>query len=1590
MDRRQIVFIIVLFVLLTASIFVKYVLAGSFNAELRDDGIVTLSGSESFDCVPEGQGYGSMAVVTLFTGPTSHSGYIIYTISSESSSVNFSDVEHNIACGYPGKYTYRVSYSGGSWYDTVNDGRACIMSGNGSGPYYNYVNLPEGREVNIESNHRVNTVETIHVFYNFPHSAALVDNDRHISVRIDNTLVYSKLNLPLNGSIPITYDFSNKKGFVLIKVLAGCGGYNRTVEKLVYVDPEDNCPLNVGKPVNVASGNVYLSETDFTLKGVMPITFTRYYDSSENLSRGFGQGWGHTYDTRVIQFPNSTGNTYKVINPDGFNVYYIDNDGDSIYDVEFPKGEKSRLVKNNNTFTREFFDGNKEEFNSDGYMTALVDRNGNRITLIRGTSNKLTQIADPSGRIIAVSYYPASSTKISSITLPDGRTINYTYGTYLSKVTYPDSEERNYEYVYKTGAGWKLSGIKNENGHYIEKHDYDAKGRATTSSSDGTNKKLTINYLSDIQSTVTDSLGRMTIYTFDKTLGASHATHISGPGCKSCEQGDTTYIYDTNMNITSITDPKGNITVMTYDTNGNMLTKTEAYRTDHEMTTTYTYNSFGQVLTVTGNNGIMTNYVYDAMGNMLAKTEAFGTIDERTTTYKYNEYGQVLATVDPAGNTTTNTYNQFGNLASVTNALGQTITYTYDIIGNLLTTVDANGNTTTYEYDLIDRLTRESKPDGGSINYEYDPAGNRTFVTDANGNRTTYIYDNINRLIELRTPNSERTTYTYDTEGNMLSMIISDASNNIITSEAYTYNDYNRLTRNTHADGTYAEQTYDVNSNILSKKDENGNITSYSYDELNRLISVSDPNGGNTSYTRDNGNNLTTITDVNGNITTYIYDNLNRLISTISPDTGTTIYAYDANDNIISRTDANGTTITYSYDSLNRLSELRTPNSILTTFAYDNCLNGKGKLCMITDQSGTTWYDYNNMGRILTETKQIDGINYLTEYSYNLIGNISQITYPGERKITYAYDQNNKVVSVSETHLGATKILAEHITYLPMGDVTSMTYGNGVTVARGYDDRNNPASLVTHNSKLQTLTSLLYSRNYAGDITAITDNINPVKSRSYAYDNLHRLALATGPWGSTAYAYDPVGNRTYETTDTGNTTYIYSANKLISAAGEKTLDFSYDNNGNTVAENGKQYIYNQNQRLVQIKDTENVLSEYVYNSKGQRVKKTAHGQTIIFHYDQTGLLIAESTGTGTITNEYVYLNGKPLAKTHSTVSGSGYNYPAPSFRASLSLNIESTSLGAGWLKYYYTKNRLSLVSTSITGFALNGRTATVTGTGTVNGTSGCTFTATITDSNPDAIAIEIRKPDGTLHYSSVSQTISSGNFSIGDSIFYYHNDHLGTPMTMTDSSGSVVWQSDYLPFGENISLTGTVMNNLRFPGQYYDAETGLHQNWHRDYKPEIGRYVEVDPILQPMISRGIKTSCAKSTVTWRVPLLVSDPQNLHPYVYTKGNAISLIDPAGLACGSGWTDKIVPDSYVNFDFTRPCENHDKCYDTCGKSQFECAAMFFTDMMRECRKLTWNPISQFGCIETAIIYSAAVGSPIGYPAYNNAQKKGCCKI
>ena len=778
------------------------------------------------------------------------------------------------------------------------------------------------------------------------------------------------------------------------------------------------------------------------------------------------------------------------------------------------------------------------------------------------------------------------------------------------------------------------------------------------------------------------------------------------------------YTYDGDKHLLSATDPLGTITKNEYDPAGNQTRETIAAGTSDESVTTWTYNQYKERLTE-NRGGAVTTYTYDNAGNL---TEI----------------------KDPAGNKTSITYDTAGNLLTRTLPLvGNTVYDNYDYKGNPGAITDPNGNSIIYTYDLLGRVkSATNQADGGVTQYSYVSAtggscpscsggngnGKIASIILPEGNRINYEYDNIGNLAKITDNDGNSINYTYDSRGNKVKEEIKDAVGILQKTVSNQYDLINRLQKVTNPDNSATEFGYDRRGNRTALKNPNGNTTTYAYDVTNRLTKVTQPGNVTTTYSYDRRNNLTSVTDANGNTTTYEYDKQNRLTKTTSPDTGITTYTYDPNGNLKTKTDAKGIVATYTYDAANRLTAISFPDSVdNVTYAYDSCLNGKGRLCSMTDPSGATTYEYTLKGQIRKETKVIDGTTYTTEYGYDKNGNITGMKYPSGRIITYSY-ANDKVSQI----LNNGAAIASTISYKPFGGLATLTYGNGIQQTTNYDQQYRIGVITA-----QGVQNLGYAYDKNSNITAIADALDPTKSKTYGYDALDRLTSAIGPWGNLVYTYDKVGNRQKETNG-GESIYSYQTNKLITTSGAKQYAFGYDANGNTVSENTKAYIYNQNQRLIKV--TEQVISkdeqgqdvtttttkgEYVYNGNGQRSKKVVNGQATLFFFDQQGKLIAE---TGETTADYLYLNGNPFAKGE------------------------------------------------------------------------------------------------------------------GASVYFYHNDHLGTPQRMTDNTKQIVWAGEFKPFGEAINITGTVTNSLRFPGQYAEQETMLHYNYFRDYKPDTGRYEEADPI----------------------------------------------------------------------------------------------------------------------------------------------------
>ncbi|WP_089725806.1 RHS repeat-associated core domain-containing protein [Candidatus Thiosymbion oneisti] len=1182
--------------------------------------------------------------------------------------------------------------------------------------------------------------------------------------------------------------------------------------------PDDNqCPL--GNPVNAATGDNIELYTDFDIPGPGPkLGLTRTYHCQDRIDGPFGRGWHSNLTATAIAVTDGE-QTYAIVRQgDGKRKRFTRNPDGTF---EAAAGTYQTLDLNSDgsiTLTGRY--GDVEKFDVNGRIIERRDRYGNTLHFTYDGTGFLTSVTDDAGRTL--SFAKGANGKVASVTDPLGRTYSYSYDENGDLVAVTDPIGGVMAYGYN--ADGDLLTVVDPRGNTVVTNTYDNEDRVTRQVfADGAT--IRFNYVSDTdtETRVTDERGNITVYKFNETGNPIEITDPLGRVTRST--------WDDNYNRLSRTDGNGHTTAFTYDANGNLLTETDAL----SQVTTYTYEStYSQVTSETDAEGNVTRFEYDSRGNLIKIIDA----QSNRAVLTYDTQGRLTSATDPRGNTTSYSFDAAGNLTRVTDALGNTATMTFDAVGNLLSVTDAEGRTTrfeydglnrrikildalggetkftydangnltsttdprghaityaydsrnrqtgmtnalaqtetrgydrngnltsvtdvagntqTYGYDAADQLTTETLPGSATYQYEYDKAGNRTADLDPTGVRIERTYDVVNRQTGIIDSNGDQQTYTYDKLGNRTGTERKDSTNQIFYRETLVYDELSQAIQIVAGMGQTTHLDYDSNGNLTTVTDPLGQTTSRAYDALDRIAQLTDAATGITHYAYDRVGNLTGVTDPRGLITGYGYDNLDRQDRLDSPDTGITGTEYDANGNLTKRTDSRGITVTHGYDKLNRRIGTSFPTAGEDrSYFYDQGTNGTGRLTSYDDQSGQTRFVYDARGNRVSETRTIQSWTYSLGYGYDSADRLTSLTYPSGLTVVYGYDGQGRIQIITADGL---PVLSD-IAYLPFGPATTWSDGSGLDHAEAFDTDYRATSITVGG-----IQDFGYGYDAADNITDWTDALNAANTQSFVYDALDRLIDADGPYGAIDFSYDAVGNRLLETIGAGVTNYRYAtdSNRLQETTGTDPGSYSYDAAGNLIQDDRFTYIYNQANRLAEVKQGTATIATYLYNAEGQRVVKTVGGRTSHFLYGPGGQLLGVyDAATGDAREEILYFDSIPVATARN----------------------------------------------------------------------------------------------GTL--------------------YYIHTDHLGTPRLVSDQNQTLVWRWISDPFGkatpnQDPDGNGTsFVLNLRFPGQYFDAETERHYNYFRDYDPAIGRYVQSDPIG---LGGGLNT-----------------------YAYVGGNPLFWIDPFGL-------------------------------------------------------------------------------------------------
>lgn len=986
-------------------------------------------------------------------------------------------------------------------------------------------------------------------------------------------------------------------------------------------------------------------------------------------------------------------------------------------------------------------DGSVESYNLAGKPDSIINPQGQTTTLSYNSAGQLQTVTSPFGQTLTFSYIDGKLGEVKSA----AGTTTYTYGAdgKLSQVTLPDGSTHSYTYT-----DGKLDSITDATGAVVARYTYDTEGRVThTEAAAGTQARAFAyngaeTSVTDVANATTDTYAHSIIHSLARATRSTDST-----GAVEATE------YDANGYPVKTVDKNGLITLTTWNARGLPESTTTAAGTAQARTTVTEWHPQFRKPSKQVTAGMVTLYEYDNDGKLTNTTagspaatasrmsarsattqlQAMRSISSRAqlksagyevqeSTIAYNNAGQPTETTAPNGAVTRYSYDNQGNHTAVTNALNHTSkTLEYDAAGRALKTQDENGLITTNVYDVAGRLS-SSTSNGQTTSYAYDVAGRQTKTTYPDGSISQTVYDAAGNTASTTDAQGTSTSYTYDSNGNQLTETLTDVSGNTRQTSLRDYNALNQLEKSTDADGNTTVYGYDKAGNQTSVTDAAGRITTNEYDPQNRLVKTTDPAGGITQYAYDAEGNRTTVIAANGASTSYAYDNFKRMTSEISPDRGNTTHTHDISGNPKTSTDANGNTATHDYDLLNRKVKTTWQDSSTATWTYDNCTNGIGKLCTLTDGSGSTTYSYDNEGRTTQKTQIIGNAPLTHRYAYTADGKLQSEILPSGANVGYTYTQD-KLTGISLNG----QAYMSNIRYTATGQVASWQWADGTTYQKTYDANNRLKTFPLGN----TVRTLSY--DVTGNITGWDDNGDAAKTKHFSYDLLDRLDGYTAANEAQAFQYDPNGNRTVKT-DNGNTTAygIQPNSNRLTQIGNTAQ--TQDANGNLLNDGTHAYTYNAQNRLASVDGT----TAYTYNADDQRVKKTSNNGTTLYAWDNDRII-----GEYSQTNQ----NGTAAQATETVYFGS----------------------------------------------------------------------------TPVAI-------------------IQNGN------IYRIYADQIDTPRVITDATGKTVWAWDSKPFGETAPDVDSDKDGLslhysqRFPGQTFDAETGLHYNFHRDYNPVTGRYVQSDPI----------------------------------------------------------------------------------------------------------------------------------------------------
>ncbi|EJM18541.1 RHS repeat-associated core domain protein containing protein [Pseudomonas sp. GM18] len=815
-------------------------------------------------------------------------------------------------------------------------------------------------------------------------------------------------------------------------------------------------------------------------------------------------------------------------------------------------------------------------------------------------------------------------------------------------------------------------------------------------------------------------------------------------------------------------------------------------------------------------------------------------------------------------------YQQFSpadNLEDAWSTVQTLVTYSYDAQHRLIEAKNAAGEAERYAYNEQNVILERRLAGGASFYWEWEKEGKSA--------RCIHHWASFSQM---------DAHYAWDDKG---SVTVTNADG---SEEIYTHDDQARLIAKIDPDGAENLKAYDEKGRLIAEQDPLGAITEYHYNESGHMVAVIPPEDQPTGYEYSNGfvskvsrgkatwkyqrniqGDITQQIDPDGNSTLYSYDRQGRLLEIRHPDGSRHQLGWNNLGQLLEERLPDGGQRKYRYDALGRQITRQEETGAITQYQWD----AANRLAQITLPGGATRaFTYNPYGRVTAER---DELGRVTRYEYaDGLHMVSRRINPDGSQLRYRYDNSRLLLTEIENERGE----RYHLDYYPNGLIQQETGFDGRRTAYEYDLNgqllkktefgDDASELVTEYQRdaagrllVKTLADgeeIHYSYDALGRLVNVDDGHWPL---AYEYDLQDRLITEHQGWGTTRYEYDNLGQLSHcRLPDGSKLDYRHQPGGRLSSIdlnGSRLTTHQFNAGREQQRQQGlllSQYQYDEQGRLqahtVSQQDRNLFRRRYAYDANGNLagIEDSRKGNRS-YHYDPLDRLISVRGATpesfahdpaGNLLGQ----GDQPTANL-ANVKGNRllmqgdrhYDYDAHG-----NLIRERRGAGQKLVTEYRYDCQHRLIGVNLPGGSIASYKYDAFGRRIAKTVDGHTTEflwqgeRLIAESSDNRYRTYIYEP-GSFR----PLAMLDGEGPLKATPFYYQLDHLGTPQELTDYSGEIMWSAKYRAYGNLATLdVAEIDNPLRFQGQYFDAETGLHYNRHRYYNPGTGRFLTPDPI----------------------------------------------------------------------------------------------------------------------------------------------------